>query len=112
MSHMVNLKGSFINAKMKTKDELVQYILGGLAKPNIFAQAKLAFREQFQKITKHYGDGNGGISEFYVDYLKGNIPTDLNSKLIVLLGQLRDAIRYPMKHLGSKSYGKCTNQIL
>jgi hypothetical protein len=67
---------------------------------------KIAFREQFQQITDYYGDGNGGISEFYVNYLKGTIPTNLNSKLIVLLGQLRDAIRYPMKHLGSKSYGK------
>ena len=67
---------------------------------------KIAFRKQFQTITEYYRDGNGGITGFYIDYLKGSFPGDINFNVIKLLGKLRGAIRNPMEHLGSQTYGR------
>ena len=65
---------------------------------------QLDFRNEFTAIIDYYRNRNG-LSQFYNDYLNGEIPDEINKKVLSLMKRIRTSIKtYPMKHLGYSVY--------
>lgn len=72
--------------------------------PQINGANKLQFELQFLKIILYYKD-KGGLSVFYNDFRKGNIPLDLRKDFIALAKKIQKTItEMPMKYIGQSIY--------
>jgi hypothetical protein len=68
--------------------------------PQINGKSKLAFEVKFKKFISEYSK-TGGLSAFYNDLKKGDIPSKLHDDFLQLTKTIKNTIvRMPMKYLG------------
>ena len=67
---------------------------------------RMAFRPLLTEVAGYYKKTGGGLSQFYNDYEKGEIPGEISGTVLALCRKLRTTITsMPMHHLGY-SYAK------
>lgn len=66
----------------------------------------LTFRTLFKHVTEFYST-RGGLSVFYTELLKGNLPDEIEDTVYKLCKKLRDTIRkQPMRYIGKSVYNE------
>ncbi len=65
----------------------------------------LSFRKLFKKVTDYYLT-RGGLSVFYSELIRGNLPDEIEETVFLLSKKLRDTIRnQPMRYIGKSVTG-------
>ncbi|MCR9133043.1 MAG: hypothetical protein NXI08_10725 [bacterium] len=65
----------------------------------------LSFRKLFKKVTDYYLT-RGGLSVFYSELIRGNLPDEIEKTVFLLSKKLRDTIRnQPMRYIGKSVTG-------
>ncbi|MDR9418523.1 HNH endonuclease domain-containing protein [Gracilimonas sp.] len=66
----------------------------------------LSFRALFKKVTNFYSE-KGGLSVFYSELVRGNLPNEIEDTVFQLCKKLRDTIKdQPMRYIGKSVYGE------
>lgn len=70
-----------------------------------FRSFTLSFRKLFKKVTDYYLT-RGGLSVFYSELIRGNLPDEIEETVFLLSKKLRDTIRnQPMRYIGKSVTG-------
>lgn len=66
----------------------------------------LSFRALFKEVTDFY-KLRGGLSVFYTELVRGNLPDEIDDTVFQLCKKLRDTIKdQPMRYIGKSVYGE------
>lgn len=66
----------------------------------------ISFRKTFKELTNYYAN-KGGLSVFYLDFVRDSIPNEIKALMLNLIKKLRNTItNYPMRYIGNSFYHK------
>ena len=67
---------------------------------------QLAFRSSFKSVAEHY-KANGGLSVLINDLIKGQIDSQIQTKMIQLVGEITSTItKQPMRYIGKSAFNR------